>query len=93
MQTVRLEVRLDRCVANPEWMLAFPAVALEHKLAASSDHIPILLRFMDVHACKRGMRPFKYEVAWERNESLVALIGSAWARTPGDSISTIRNKL
>ena len=86
-------VRLDRCVATPEWMLAFPAATLEHKLAASSDHIPILLHLTIVHACKRGLRPFKYEVAWERNESLAAVIGSAWARTPGDSVSTIRDKL
>ena len=86
-------VGLDRCVATPAWMLAFLDATLEHKLAESSDHIPILLCFIDMHACKRGLRPFKYEVAWERNESLAAVIGSAWARTPGDSVSTVQDKL
>jgi endonuclease/exonuclease/phosphatase family metal-dependent hydrolase len=49
-------VRLDRCLANPEWLVALPASTLHHKTAASSDHIPILLMLRDLHACRAGPR-------------------------------------
>ena len=55
-------VRLDRCMANMEWCVAFPNVITEHKEAASSDHVPIFLKLKDMHACRRAPRRFKYEL-------------------------------
>ena len=52
------QVRLDRAVANPSWLMAFPNSQLEHKYAATSDHIPIFLMFCNTHACRRGPKPF-----------------------------------
>ena len=39
-------VRLDRGVANPAWSITFPHAQLEHKTAATSDHVPIYVRYM-----------------------------------------------
>ena len=47
-------VRLDRCVANPAWSLAFPTAILEHKHTVSSDHIPIFRQLNMQHAVPRG---------------------------------------
>ena len=63
-------VRLDRCVASPAWMVAFPDARLEHKTSASSDHAPLLLHLRDVHACSRAPRRFKYELCWEQDPDL-----------------------
>ena len=80
-------VRLDRGVANPEWLMAFPDATVEHKIATTSDHVPLLLSFRDVHACARGPRPFKYELCWERDDSHAAVIASGWGQQQqGDSV-------
>lgn len=79
-------VWLDRCVANPAWSLAYPYAVVEHKTAASSDHVPILLRMMDVHACRRVLRRFKYEQCWERDEGLPAVAATGWSEHQGDSV-------
>ena len=51
-------VRLDRGVANPACTIAFPSATVEHKTAATSDHVPIYMR--PVHgACRRAPRSFK----------------------------------
>ena len=52
-------VRLDRGVANPSWSIAYPGAVLEHKTAATSDHVPVYVRYSEVHACSNGPRPFK----------------------------------
>lgn len=62
-------VRLDRCVANSDWMLSYPAATHEHKTTATSDHAALLLK-MDVHAGTAGPRSFKYELMWERDPRL-----------------------
>nr|XP_045088271.1 uncharacterized protein LOC123496916 [Aegilops tauschii subsp. strangulata] len=86
-------VRLDRCVATPEWMLAFPQAELEHKVAASSDHAPLLLRLDHVHACRKGPKPFKYELAWERHPDLVGVVEIGWKDKPVESVAGIQGKL
>jgi endonuclease/exonuclease/phosphatase family metal-dependent hydrolase len=38
--------RLDRALASPEWCARFPTVEVQHlEVFASSDHLPILLRW------------------------------------------------
>ncbi|XP_073362264.1 uncharacterized protein [Aegilops tauschii subsp. strangulata] len=86
-------VRLDRGVGNAAFVSAFPNANIEHKSAASSDHIPILLRLRDVHACSRGPRPFKYELCWERDEALPGVVETGWARVAGDSVESLHGKL
>ena len=71
-------VRFDSGVANPAWVLAFPDASLEHLTAATSDHVPMMLRLQAMHACRRGPRPFKYEVCWERNPMPETVVHAGW---------------
>ena len=85
-------VRLDQGVANPAWTIAFPSTIVEHKSAATSDHVPIYVRL--VHdACRRAPRSFKYEIAWERDPGLQPMVQGAWANGAGDSVLSISDKL
>ena len=38
-------------------------------------------------------RSFKYEVAWERDSGLVPVVEHAWARSGGETVAEIRDKL
>ena len=71
-----MRVRLDMCVANPAWSLAFPAATVEHKNVATSGHVPVLLRISDMYACAHGPRQFKYEICLERDPMHVEVIGA-----------------
>ena len=85
-------VRLDQGVANPAWTIVFPSTIVEHKTAATSNHVPIFVRL--VHgACRRAPRSFKYEIAWERNPGLQPVVQGAWANGAGDSVLSISDKL
>ncbi|XP_073357859.1 uncharacterized protein [Aegilops tauschii subsp. strangulata] len=86
-------VRLDRGVANPAWSIAFPGAELRHLTTAASDHVPLLLHYSDVHACRRGSRPFKYEICWERDEALPVVVETAWGGAAADSVSALQGRL
>ena len=72
------KVRLDRALANTDWRARFPLADLTHLTAASSDHIPILMRLNREQPSSRQPRPFRYEVMWEGHESWSDTINSAW---------------
>nr|XP_023872064.1 uncharacterized protein LOC111984679 [Quercus suber]POE86237.1 hypothetical protein CFP56_07045 [Quercus suber] len=67
--------RLDRGIANISWRLAFPKAAISHLGAIKSDHTPILL---DTNPDEDfAHRPFRFEVAWLRDNSCVPVIERA----------------
>lgn len=86
-------VRLDRGVANPAWTLAFPSATLEHKTAATSDHVPLYIQYVHENACSRAPWRFKYELAWERDSGLAPVVQHAWNNaggiSPGDKRQTV----
>ena len=86
-------VRLNRCLANPEWLLALPYSTLHHKTAAGSDHCPILLTLRNIHACRAGPRSFKYETMWEREESLFTMVAGIWSMQDGGDVHSLHGKL
>ncbi|KAG2613942.1 hypothetical protein PVAP13_4KG383101 [Panicum virgatum] len=59
-------VRLDRAVANDEWCNLFDQASVEHLVSPCSDHCPIL----------------RYEIMWEREQSLGDVIMEAWDSGP-----------
>lgn len=73
-------VRLDRCVASPEWSLAFPSAKLEHKNTASSDHAATLLTLAD-DAFNVRPRSFRYELMWERHPDFMDMVNENWNRS------------
>lgn len=68
-----IEERLDRVVANSGWMPLFPTTCVENLVWDGSDHLPIILHFLDI---ERGVaqnfwednRLFRFEVRWVRHE-------------------------
>lgn len=71
-----VRVRLDRAVASPSWSDHFSGAKLTHLVSSRSDHCPILLR---VEREKyRPVKCFRYEIMWEREDSLGEAIKLAW---------------
>ena len=68
--------RLDRGIANISWRLAYSKAMLAHLGAIGSDHTPITL---DTNPqTSFAHRPFRFEVAWLRDERCASVIDSAW---------------
>jgi hypothetical protein len=72
-----VRVRLDRAVASLEWTQLFPSAWVQHIVSSRSDHCPILLE-LDKGVSNKVCRIFRYEIMWEREESLHGEIAMAW---------------
>jgi hypothetical protein len=73
-----VRVRLDRAVASLSWMDWFPQVHAQHLISASSDHCPIFLDLEQEHDAHAKQQTMRYEVMWEREETLPQEIQRAW---------------
>lgn len=68
--------RLDWGIANISWRLAYSKAMLAHLGAIGSEHTPITL---DTNPqTSFAHRPFRFEVAWLRDERCASVIDSAW---------------
>jgi hypothetical protein len=76
-----VQVKLDRAVADPAWRYLFTNAKVHHLLSSLSDHCPVLVELWKDVWDKRGSRIFRYEVMWERVESLSAEIKRLWCST------------
>lgn len=57
--------RLDRYVANTNWMNLFPKSRVRHGVVAYLDHILIFLHTIgESPSYQRGPQPFKFEPMW-----------------------------
>lgn len=77
-----VKVRLDRAVADSNWQDMFSAATLHHLVSSRSDHCPLLLEIKKETREKHKTRIFRYEIMWERLESLAVEIKEAWCSTP-----------
>jgi hypothetical protein len=87
-----VQVRLDRVVAAPSWSNWFPHVRLHHLISVSSDHCLILLDLeQEVEPRHNSLR---YEIMWEREESLAQEIKASWERGgPVHQLGNVAGKL
>ncbi|KAF5481578.1 hypothetical protein F2P56_002218 [Juglans regia] len=75
--------RLDRVVANPQWMNFYSETWVEVLVARTSDHKPLLVHInvqnpstrMQVRQRKKG---FKYEACWALDEECEVVLKEAW---------------
>jgi len=96
MQTGRrnVRVRLDRAVATSSWSNMFEHAALDHLVSPCSDHCPILLRSAPVLHPREGGRLLRYEIMWEREESLTEVVEEAWSSArPGADLGSVARAL
>jgi hypothetical protein len=85
-----IKERLDRGVANPQWIHLFPHFSVRHLPAHSSDHNPILL---DTAASDLSLpRPFRFEEFWTYDPTCGLTISSAWNDNLAGSPSLLLTK-
>ncbi|KAA3468179.1 reverse transcriptase [Gossypium australe] len=69
--------RLDRGVANEEWISLFPLGRVQHLPFLGSDHCPLLFNTVSVHSYPRCRR-FHFEAWWTMEESFEEVIKGIW---------------
>ncbi|KAA3471101.1 reverse transcriptase [Gossypium australe] len=69
--------RLDRGVANDEWISLFPMGRVQHLPFSTSDHCPLLINTVSVNSYSRHHR-FHFEVWWTMEESFEEVLRGIW---------------
>ncbi|XP_035545422.1 uncharacterized protein LOC118348263 [Juglans regia] len=72
-----IKERLDRGIANLEWIELFPNAYITTLTRDSSDHAPILL---DTSKNHQSNKSFKFEEFWLRDPSIFITIKKAWSQ-------------
>lgn len=81
-QQANVKVRLDRAVADTGWRDLFPEAAVSHLVSSCSDHCPLFLEIKKESWECHKPRIFRYEIMWERLESLAEEVKVAWCSAP-----------
>lgn len=60
LQSTNIQKRLDRSMANKQWMSLFPNTTIRHLHHSLSNYCPLLLQLQNVEV-RRGRMDFKFE--------------------------------
>ena len=71
-------VRLDRCLANMEWLQRNPLALMEHIDAANSDHKCMLMAWEPRTTSHVQRKPFHFEEVWNSDEGCENTIKESW---------------
>jgi hypothetical protein len=85
--------RLDRFVANEEWLNLYPLVSCQNLVSSASDHLPI---FLDTHPVNHGYirKRFRFEAMWLHHDQSKEQIKQAWEGTVnGDSMARVKERI
>lgn len=84
-----IQSRLDRAMANVEWMEMFPAARSEYLNFEGSDHRPILTHFGLNLKKKRGI--FRYDRRLSEKPEVRKLVEDTWKQTSESVLSKINS--
>nr|XP_023891716.1 uncharacterized protein LOC112003738 [Quercus suber] len=73
----RIQLRLDRALANTEWLGKFDGMRVYHLVDSTSDHCALLLTDTPPHRVSNAKR-FHFEALWTKNEECRNIIESSW---------------
>jgi ribonuclease HI len=91
-----IKERLDRVVANKEWVGLFEEVSVQVLAERSSDHKPLLIRVMKEREERIPVQTgFKFEASWLLDEDYNTIIKESWegGDTGPTAMHTARQKL
>jgi hypothetical protein len=76
-----VRARLDRCVANNDWLLFFPNYQVHHVVFAASDHMGLMVLLNPPQVVPNGNRKrlFRFEHIWIRELGCEDSIKAAWS--------------
>uniref|UniRef100_A0A2N9EK22 CCHC-type domain-containing protein n=1 Tax=Fagus sylvatica TaxID=28930 RepID=A0A2N9EK22_FAGSY len=87
-------VRLDRAVANMEWLHRFPMAQVEHIDVSKSDHKCLWLSCLPPVITRSKRRPFRFEEIWMTDGGCEETITKAWEMSkPGTRMFKVWHKL
>jgi hypothetical protein len=76
-----IRVRLDRAVANGEFLALFDEYSVENVITTTSDHYAVFIdlkKHSDEHATRPVKTGFRYEAAWLRSPDYRPMLERAW---------------
>ncbi|XP_051204973.1 uncharacterized protein [Lolium perenne] len=80
----RIRERLDRAVADHDWLLMHPEATLTHLDCMKSDHRPILLETERLSVPSRASGPKRFEAKWLKEEGFREVVANAWTQAAVD---------
>ena len=83
-----VQCRLDRSLANQEWLHLFPSASARYLSKGCSDHSPVM-NFLDgVEWRKRPM--FRYDQRWIKKEGFSTTVTSSWCGREAGQVSLMQ---
>ncbi|KAA3484877.1 reverse transcriptase [Gossypium australe] len=83
-----IQERLDRGVANENWMSMFLEATIQHLVHSISDHCPLLITTKKEDN-KKSWKTFKFKVWWVLEKSFEAEVKLIWEPTSGDLLQKL----
>ncbi|KAK4270935.1 hypothetical protein QN277_019699 [Acacia crassicarpa] len=72
------EARLDRMLANEEWVAMFPNALVTHMPFFKSDHRSLLVRLSSKRDMSKPNRPFRFIAAWVLHDNFDDFVHQSW---------------
>ncbi|XP_075103646.1 uncharacterized protein LOC142178220 [Nicotiana tabacum] len=72
----RIWARLDRALANSEWIQAFAATSIENLVRTSSDHSPLLISISNPQT--EPKKYFRFLDFWTKQQGFMQVVEDAW---------------
>lgn len=76
LRRANIKERLDRGLANHNWVHLFPNSLINHFPATRSNHCPLLLSTIGTY--RNIPKPFRFEAFWVRDNSSHSVVAKAW---------------
>ena len=87
-------VRLDRVVANIEWLARFPRARVDHVDVIKSDHKCLWLDSEPPSSRRQRRRPFRFEEMWMTDSGCEKTIMEVWSSNrSGTAMFQVSHKL
>ncbi|XP_056859988.1 uncharacterized protein LOC130508476 [Raphanus sativus] len=85
-----VQCRLDRSVANQQWLECFPQATIYYLKRVCSDHSPILTSLDGMQWKKRAT--FKYDHRWTKREGFIEVVNQGW-KAQGNGQANIMGRI